>query len=141
MRFFFRAAAVLVGHFLAAQAVGLSAYSWPDCLLLGIPTGVFFALGGFPYLILELPTAAVIYWAFYCCRIASTRVLIAIVSSTLGSAIGYVVAPRVGEGGRLYHEGYAVAGFVFAVTILIAAYLTSPKHAGDWSGRRPMADG
>jgi hypothetical protein len=149
VRVLVRAAAILVGHFVAAQAVGFSIWAWPDFVVLGLPSGVVLAFFGFPYLILELPTAAVIYWVFDCCRTAFTRVLIVIVSPTLGSAIGYGIAPRVGESGRLHHGGYVAAGSVFTITILIAAFVTRPKllsrldgsNMRDVHGTRPPISG
>ena len=127
MLIFLRALTVLLGHVLAAQAVGWSAYSWPECLFYGVAAGVLFAVGGFFYLVLEIPAAVVMFWAFDLCQSNWSRVLCAIGCAIVCSGVGYGISPPVGAG-RLYPEGYCFAGLVFAATVTVAALLTGRRH-------------
>lgn len=142
MRILLRGLAILMGHVAAGLAVASSAWSWPESLLYWLPTGILFSVCGYFYLALEIALGVMVFLLLDLCGSAWSRVLVALATVLAFSWVGRALAPRLGEG-RLYPEGYLLAGFVFATVIVGAGVLTRRRSEviGSRSGRHSPGPG
>jgi hypothetical protein len=119
-------AAFILAHLLAASAIGLTVYPWPECILYGLPIGLMFSVVGFPYLVIEIPAAILIYYSITHCKISSVRIILFIALTTLGSYVGLTIAPKEGDN-IIYPLGFLLAGFIFSFTISTYGIISKRK--------------